>query len=65
MEDTTFAAKLKTAKKAAGLTQKAMADLMLIPKRTVEEWERGANIPAPYIQRFVLNELGEIAKNNK
>ena len=52
-----FAEKLKQAKKAAGLTQQKMADLMLIPKRTIEEWERGNNIPPPYIQRFVLNEL--------
>lgn len=62
MEDMTFAAKLKAAKKAAGLTQQAMADLMLIPKRTIEDWERGANIPAPYVQRFVLNELESLKK---
>lgn len=58
----TFAEKLKKAKKAAGLTQQGMADLMLIPKRTIEEWERGNNIPAEYVQRFVLNEL-ESLKN--
>ena len=62
MEDMTFAAKLKAAKKVAGLTQQAMADLMLIPKRTIEDWERGANIPAPYVQRFVLNELESLKK---
>ena len=55
--DKTFAEKLKAAKKAAGLTQQKMADRMLIPKRTIEEWERGNNIPPLYIQRFVLNEL--------
>lgn len=56
----TFAEKLKKAKKAAGLTQQKMADLMLIPKRTIEEWERGNNIPPAYVQRFVLNELHEL-----
>ena len=58
----TFAEKLKEAKKAAGLTQQKMADLMLIPKRTIEEWERGNNIPPVYIQRFVLNELETLKK---
>lgn len=58
----TFAEKLKQAKKAAGMTQQKMADLMLIPKRTIEEWERGNNIPPTYIQRFVLNELEALAE---
>lgn len=60
----TFAEKLKAAKKAAGLTQQKMADQMLIPKRTIEEWERGNNVPPSYVQRFVLNEL-ESLKNGK
>ena len=60
----TFAEKLKEAKKAAGLTQQKMADVMLIPKRTIEEWERGGKNPPPYVQRFVLNELENI-KNGK
>lgn len=58
----TFAEKLKKAKKDAGLTQQKMADTMLIPKRTIEEWERGNNIPPAYIQRFVLNELETLKK---
>ena len=58
----TFAQKLKAAKKAAGLTQQGMADQMLIPKRTIEEWERGNNIPPSYVQRFVLNELESLKK---
>lgn len=56
-----FAEKLKKAKKEAGLTQQKMADLMLIPKRTIEDWERGINVPPAYVQRFVLNELEQIA----
>lgn len=59
----TFAEKLKKAKKAAGMTQQNMADQMLIPKRTIEEWERGNNVPPEYVQRFVLNELQTLAKN--
>lgn len=58
----TFAEKLKKAKKAVGMTQQKMSDLMLIPKRTIEEWERGNNVPPEYVQRFVLNELQALAK---
>lgn len=54
---TTFAEKLKAARKAAGLSQQGMADRMLIPKRTIENWEGGQRTPPPYLQRFVLNEL--------
>ena len=35
---------------------------MLIPKRTIEDWERGISAPANYVQRFVLNELQELAE---
>lgn len=56
-----FAKQFKEAKKAAGMTQQKIADLMLIPKRTIEDWERGVNVPPAYVQRFVLNELRTIA----
>lgn len=59
---TTFALRLKNARKAAGLTQKEMADIMLIPKRTIEDWERGSREAPPYVQRFVLNELESLKK---
>ena len=58
---TEFAKQFKEAKKAAGMTQQKIADRMLIPKRTVEDWERGVNVPPAYVQRFVLNELEQIA----
>ena len=61
--DKTFAEKLKEARKAAGLTQKTMVARMLMPRRTLEDWERGLNIPPEYIQRLVLNELESLAKN--
>lgn len=57
----TFAEKLRAARAAAGLTQQSMADLMEIPKRTVEDWERSKSTPPAYVQRFVLNELTEMA----
>lgn len=50
----------KEARTAAGLTQAKMAEIMLIPKRTIEDWEAGKHTPPPYVKRFVLKELEEI-----
>ena len=58
----TFAEKLRAARTAAGLTQQGMADRMLIPKRTIENWEGGQRTPPPYLQRVVLNELESLKK---
>ena len=60
-----FAEKLKTARKATGLTQQGVADRMLIPKRTIEKWETEERTPPPYVQRFVLNELEGLRKKGK
>lgn len=57
----TFAEKLKAARAATGLSQQSMADLMEIPKRTIEDWERSKSTPPPYVQRLVLNELTDMA----
>ncbi len=59
--DKTFADALKQARAAAGLSQQGIADRMLIPKRTIENWETGDRTPPLYVQRFVLNELSELA----
>lgn len=56
-----FAEKLKQARAETGLSQQRVADLMLIPKRTVQKWEIEAATPPEYVQRFVLNELEDIA----
>lgn len=57
-----FAEKLKAARAATGMTQQGMADRMLIPKRTIQDWEGGQRTPPPYVQRFVLNELESLKK---
>ena len=57
-----FAEQLKLARNAAGLTQQSMAERMLIPARSIENWESGCRVPPPYVQRFVLNELDAIKK---
>ena len=62
---TEFKDALKAARAATGLSQQAMADQMLIPKRTIEEWEAGRRTPPPYVQRFVLNELNGMKKEGE
>jgi cytoskeletal protein RodZ len=57
-----FAEALRQARAAVGITQQAMADRTLIPKRTIEAWETGVRTPPPYVQRFVLNELEDMKK---
>lgn len=52
-----FAEQLKAARKAAGMTQQGMEDTMQIPRRTVQDWEKGKMVPPPYVQRLVLKEL--------
>lgn len=56
-----FNEKLKQARKDAGLSQQSMSDRMLIPKRTIENWETGDRTPPEYVQRFVINELKLLA----
>jgi transcriptional regulator with XRE-family HTH domain len=60
-----FAERLKKARAAAGLTQQKMADQMLIPKRSIENWENGDRTPPPYVQRFILNELQSLGTDHK
>ena len=52
-----FAEKFKAARNAAGMTQQGVEDQMQIPRRTVQDWEKGLMTPPPYVQRLVLNEL--------
>lgn len=59
-----FAEQFKAARKAAGLTQQGMEDRLQIPRRTVQDWEKGRMVPPPYVQRLVLDAL-EIIKNEE
>ena len=60
---TEFCEELKAARAAAGLSQHGMADRTLIPVRTIQKWEIGERTPPPYVQRFVLNELATLKKD--
>ena len=53
---------IKEARKAAGLTQQAMSDLLKIPKRNIENWEAGKNSPPEWAERLIIKELEAISK---
>ncbi|MDD7347289.1 MAG: helix-turn-helix transcriptional regulator [Clostridiales bacterium] len=56
---------MKTVKEArleAGLTQAKMAEIMGIPKRTIEAWEAGDRTPPEYVERLVIAELKRIGE---
>ena len=53
---------IKEARLAAGLTQKAMSEMLGIPKRTIEEWEAGKRTPPTYVEKLVVEKLESIKK---
>ena len=40
---------IKKLRQQTGLSQQAFAERYHIPKRTIENWERGVNEPPPYV----------------
>lgn len=47
----------------SGMTQESFAKYFTIPKRTIEDWERGARKCAPYLldlMRYKLEQEGKI-----
>lgn len=56
---------LKEARKLAGLTQKGMSEQLNIPKRTIEDWERGISTPPKYVEQLVIEKLLNIASTQK
>ena len=51
---------LKELRNSMGLSQQKLSDLLEIPLRTIEDWERGLHIPPDYVQRLVLKEMRRI-----
>lgn len=54
--------RIREARKAAGLTQREMADLFGMPKRTIENWEYHKTEPPEWVERLVLGKLEKINK---
>lgn len=44
---------IKALREATGLTQRAFADLLGIPKRSIENWESGVSNPPEYVVRLI------------
>lgn len=65
MNDMTFAERLKSARRQAGLTQAAMAEITLIPKRNIEDWENARSKPPVWAQRYILADLENRKKSEK
>lgn len=54
---TEFAERLKAARAAAGLTQKAVSEKLGIPLNTIKSWEKSHNTPTAFTQAAVLDAL--------
>lgn len=52
---------IKEARISARLTQKQMSDLLDIPKRTIEDWERGTRTPPRYVEKLIVEKLKKIS----
>ncbi|MBR3244949.1 MAG: helix-turn-helix domain-containing protein [Parasporobacterium sp.] len=48
---------IKELRKQTGLTQKAFAEHLGIPLRTIEDWEAGRRTPPEYIPRLIAYQL--------
>ena len=59
-----FPSAFKSARLAAGLTQRGVFDVLGIPHRSVQNWEAGTNLPPEWAQRLILAELDRLAAND-
>lgn len=50
-----FPEALKRIRKQYGLTQMQLSMLLEMPRRTLEDYERGASAPPIYLQQLILN----------
>ena len=56
------AAGLKEARLKSNLTPKSMSQRLEIPIKTIEDWEKGDNLPPLYVEKLVIAELKRIEK---
>lgn len=48
---------IRLARKARKMTQEQLADFLEIPKRTIEDWERGTRTPPTYVATLIRYRL--------
>ena len=49
--------RIKEARQMAGLTQKRMSEILLIPLRTIENWESGKRNPPLWAENLIVEKL--------
>ena len=54
--------RIKEARQTAGLTQKRMSELLLIPLRTIENWESGKRNPPIWAENLIVEKLQMISQ---
>ena len=57
-----FVSRIAVARKKVGLSQAQLSELLGIPKRTIENWESGVNVPKEYTENSILEKLAEMEK---
>lgn len=57
--------RIKEARKSAGLTQKRMSELLLIPLRTIENWESGKRNPPLWAENLIVEKLQMMSQEKK
>lgn len=53
---------IREARLKAGLSIKALADLLEAPYRTVQEWNAGRSKPVDWAQKLILEKLANLNK---
>lgn len=53
---------LKQARISTGLSQQAVSDKLEIPRRTIQNWESGVNVPPDYVAKWYLEKLKALKK---
>jgi len=61
----TAATRIKSARKASGISQLAMSKRLGIPTRTIEDWEAGKSHPSDWVINLVVDKLSHIKKSLK
>ncbi len=56
--------RIKETRKALGLTQIKVHELLGIPTRTQQDWEAGKRSPAPWLEDMIIREYKRIAEEN-
>ena len=54
MSEKTFQEQLREMRQASGLTQRAFAEQIGVPLRTLEDWLAGRRTPNNFVQRQIL-----------